>query len=680
MRRGIEKGELPGVSVMLRSCIVFLGVLVTHMARAQLVDYSRFEELFGEPVTTSVTGSPQRASDVPGSMTIISAEEIRQSGARDLPGVLRHVTGVDVLQTTNDHAEISVRGYNQAFSPRLLVLVDGRQVYADYYGFTPWSSIPVELAEIRQIEIVRGPNSALFGFNAVGGVINIVTYGALDEVERNASLNMGTQSQRQGSVVAAWKAGARAGLRLSAGIRRSDDFSTPQAPGDIGSRRGDSRDSLRLVGGWRTTDKTVVDLEATHIQADRTELGPVYTEGFTKYDMSSVKAHVGAETGVGLIEATVYDNRILADVFPDVATSPFLHFDNTLTVAQVQSISKLATRHTLRASLEHREGSFGTTPVSGADIVYDVDAVGAMWQWQIAPQLTLTNALRMDRFDLGRRGSVPPGYPFDNADWDVRRTETSYNSGVVWHFPSGDTLRFVAARGSQLPSLFDLGGFLLQNPGFGFVTGVPSLRPSVVTSVESDWDRPIAALHGNLSVRVFRGRTRDVVAIFGGGDPAVGLLGSPANIGESSMIGAEIELSGAVGAQWHWRTSYAPLQIDDDFGPGFDVANTLVDFQHTAPHGTVDANIGWTRGKWSADAAVRYESAFNAVTVQGSSANNGVLVHVPAFAFVDARVGYRFDSRLELSISGQNLAHAEQHQTGAPAVERRIIASVSFSF
>jgi len=131
-------------------------------------------------------------------MIIISAEDIQRSGAHDIPGVLRHVAGVDVLQWTNDDADVSVRGYDQPYSPRLLVLIDGRQVYADYYGFTPWSALPVELNAIRQIEIVKGPNAALFGFNAVGGVINIVTYNPLYDDINTGSLAGGNAGSDRG--------------------------------------------------------------------------------------------------------------------------------------------------------------------------------------------------------------------------------------------------------------------------------------------------------------------------------------------------------------------------------------------------------------------------------------------------------------------------------------------------
>jgi outer membrane receptor for ferrienterochelin and colicins len=148
-------------------------------SHAQSIDYGSLEQLFGESVTTSATGSPQRATEVPANMEIITADEIRRSGADNIPDILQFIAGVDVRRYGFAQAEVSVRGYNQQFSPRLLVLINGRQVYLDDYGHTAWQSLPVQLDEIRQIEVVKGPNSALFGFNAVGGVINIITYDPL---------------------------------------------------------------------------------------------------------------------------------------------------------------------------------------------------------------------------------------------------------------------------------------------------------------------------------------------------------------------------------------------------------------------------------------------------------------------------------------------------------------------
>ncbi len=442
-------------------------------AAAQTVDYAALEQLFGEPVTTNATGSPQRASEVPASMEIIDAEEIRRSGARDLPALLRHVTGVDVLQTSLDHAEISVRGYNQAFSPRLLVLVDGRQVYADYYGFTPWVSIPIELAAIRQIEVVRGPNSALFGFNAVGGVVNIITYAPGDAIPSSASATIGTQGLTQLSSVTGWKIGESAGVRLGVGRQESDDFSTPQSAFEIGSRRGNSRESVHIDGGMRVTDGVHADFEGTYSNAEHPELGPIYVTSFLTYETHSVKARVTADTRLGMIEGVIYTNDIHAEVFPDVQVSPYLAFDNEVTVAQLESVSKVGSSHTLRLSVEQRHNSMQTTPIGGAEVFYDVTSFAGMWEWRIAEALTLTNALRFDDLALGRSGSVPPGYSLRNSDWDRSIAATSFNSGVVWKLTDADVLRFMVGRGAQLPSLFNLGGVLIPVPPFFYVSGSP---------------------------------------------------------------------------------------------------------------------------------------------------------------------------------------------------------------
>src|ERR1700712_4556736 len=71
--------------------------LVPQSAFAQTVDYSALEQLFGQAVTTSATGSPEHESDVSVNMQIVTADEIRRSGAQDIPGILKHVLGVDVM-------------------------------------------------------------------------------------------------------------------------------------------------------------------------------------------------------------------------------------------------------------------------------------------------------------------------------------------------------------------------------------------------------------------------------------------------------------------------------------------------------------------------------------------------------------------------------------------------------
>jgi len=200
-------------------------------AHAQSVDYQGLEQLFGEPVTTSVTGKPQRVADAPANIEIITQDDIRRSGATNIPDVLAFVTGMDVRGYAPGAADVGIRGYNQSANSRLMVLINGRQVYMVDYGRILWASLPVEMDEIRQIEVIKGPNSALYGFNAVGGVINIITYDPTKEKINAATVRGGTQDYASGSVVGTAASGDTAGIRLSAGGFQARNF----APGPLDS-------------------------------------------------------------------------------------------------------------------------------------------------------------------------------------------------------------------------------------------------------------------------------------------------------------------------------------------------------------------------------------------------------------------------------------------------------------
>ena len=317
----------------------------SHGAAAQTINYGSLQQLFGEPVTTSVTGSPQRSSEVPANMEIITAEDIRRSGAHDVTSALRNVIGVDLMQYGKDNTEISVRGYDQPFAANLLVLINGRQVYADTYSLTPWSALPVELADIRQIELVKGPSSALFGFNAVGGVINIVTYNPLYEDVNSVTAIGGTQDLAQGSAVTTFKVGDEAGFRVSAGGRSDENFPTPISPrmvtGVVPSH--DNRGSVDLDGVIRLGDAAQFRIEASHTKADQFEVSLGYVDQYSKYKTDSVKGQITADTHLGLLQANAYVNEIDVDTTPG-AFGEGVDFDNRVTVVQLQDIFKIGDR------------------------------------------------------------------------------------------------------------------------------------------------------------------------------------------------------------------------------------------------------------------------------------------------------------------------------------------------
>ena len=117
----------------------------------------------------------QPISESPSNIFVITAEDIRRSGATDLPTILRRVPGMEVMQTNGTDFNVSVRGNNQLHANKLLVLVDGRSIYVDAQGEMKWKLLSVTIPEIQRVEVLLSPASAVYGFNAFDGVVNIIT-------------------------------------------------------------------------------------------------------------------------------------------------------------------------------------------------------------------------------------------------------------------------------------------------------------------------------------------------------------------------------------------------------------------------------------------------------------------------------------------------------------------------
>jgi iron complex outermembrane receptor protein len=134
------------------------------------------------PVVVTATRRAQRVTSVPYAMSVITAEDIRRSGARSIPDALRLVPGVDVADLTYGNAAVSPRGFHGFLSRSVLVLVDGRQVFDTLFGGTLWGHWPFQLEDIERIEVIRGPAGVTWGAIAVNGVINIITKDPADQL------------------------------------------------------------------------------------------------------------------------------------------------------------------------------------------------------------------------------------------------------------------------------------------------------------------------------------------------------------------------------------------------------------------------------------------------------------------------------------------------------------------
>jgi iron complex outermembrane receptor protein len=132
------------------------------------------EDLMNVKVT-SVSKREQELFRAAAAVYVITQEDIRKSGASNIPDVLRMAPGVEVAQIDANAWAISVRGFNSRYSNKVLVLVDGRSVYTPTFSGVYWDHLEVPLEDIDRIEVIRGPGATVWGANAVNGVINIIT-------------------------------------------------------------------------------------------------------------------------------------------------------------------------------------------------------------------------------------------------------------------------------------------------------------------------------------------------------------------------------------------------------------------------------------------------------------------------------------------------------------------------
>lgn len=148
-----------------------------HAQDAQALSQLSLEDLMRVEVS-GVSRKAQRLTDTAAAAYVLTQDDIARSGATSLPEVLRLVPGVEVARIGSARWAVSVRGFNGRFANKLLVQIDGRSIYSPLFSGVFWEAEDVLLEDIERIEVIRGPGAALWGANAVNGVINIVTRSA----------------------------------------------------------------------------------------------------------------------------------------------------------------------------------------------------------------------------------------------------------------------------------------------------------------------------------------------------------------------------------------------------------------------------------------------------------------------------------------------------------------------
>jgi len=235
-----------------------------HSAEEQLdileLDLGQLMQM--EVIVTSVSKRPQKLHEAASGIFVVTQEDIRRTGAVNIMEALRIVPGLQVARIDQTQYTISARGFltSQFGSNKLLVLMDGRTLYNPLFAGVVWAAQDTMMEDIDRIEVIRGPGAALWGSNAVAGVINIITKHSSKTQGTLLSGGTGTEEKGFGSVRHGGKIGESFYYRAYAKYRDQD--SGKDAFGN------DSFDANELAQGGFRSDWQVNSRDHLTLQGD----------------------------------------------------------------------------------------------------------------------------------------------------------------------------------------------------------------------------------------------------------------------------------------------------------------------------------------------------------------------------------------------------------------------------
>ena len=214
-----------------------------------------------ETVVVSASRTDRALIDAPATMSVVSSQVLASTPAQNYGDLLRGLPGVNVIQLSAREVNITNRSATSTLANSQLVLLDGRSIYLDFFGLVLWDFLPTNLNDVKQIEVIHGPASAIWGANAMTGVVNILTKSPREAPGTTVTLSGGFFGRNAGSTVGKGVGtlfGANASVakalndrwsyRVSAGYFASDPFPRPTGQIPI---IPDPRNPSATIGGAR---------------------------------------------------------------------------------------------------------------------------------------------------------------------------------------------------------------------------------------------------------------------------------------------------------------------------------------------------------------------------------------------------------------------------------------------
>jgi outer membrane receptor for ferrienterochelin and colicin len=660
------------------------------------------EEVFEETVVTA-SKSAQSPLDAPSSTSIVTEQDIRLSGITKIPELLRRLAGVDIMETTGSQTEVSMRGFNQRVSNKVLVLIDGRSVYTDLLGATLWAILPIGVEDIERIEVVRGPGSALYGADAFNGVINIITKPP-GEGPNGVNVGYGDHNAAHGTVWSTGRAGETA-YRMSAGYDYLPRWSreVPHGADEFHTSQPDQDQS---------------EAEARLAAEISRHFGKDVTVGvFAGYNRGSTEI---------LAEGSINDDIVHEDSERFAAWVNSKHFEArgfwTHTIGGADANSATIGQSLLPSiyvtNVVDGEAQFIDQFNTGRDILHDIH-IGAAYrlkqvEWTYLTQEETENHAGLfvhDEAKIGRHVAVVGDYRADYVPY-LARIVQSPRLSVLVHPTDKSTIRGIVATAFRTPTFLESYiGFPVQLPATGTAAVSSNDRPKIqpeqifttelgYLNSESDYFTLDSAFFYNHANNLIELRPTVPITVGELSDP---VLGSGLNSSTATyplFVGGSFENQcqryNVFGAELGVRTfpiegldvyaNYTFMKVNQDNSECTAAQlSVLTNDARTSEH-KLNAGVQF-RTKVGIDTAidVHYVSPQDWAE-QVSDVQKQQIVyqsfHLDAYTLLNARVGYRFlNNQADVSAVAFNLLDDQhrEHPFGQ-LIDRRLMAFVTYRF
>jgi iron complex outermembrane receptor protein len=628
-----------------------LGCSLPCAATTQLPSTRQLAELSLEQLAafeiTSVSRRAEPLAEAPASVFVLTAEDIRRSGARSLPDLLRLAPNLQVAQASANAYAVRARGVHNNSANKLLVLIDGRSVYTPLFAGVFWDVQDVMLEDVERIEVVSGPGGTLWGVNAVNGVINVIT--------RHAARTQGTllaaAAGEAFSDAAVRHGGAIGGGHVRVFAKYLDRDHTRTADGAVvddrahlaqagfrGDWRGD-RGEVRvngnayrgLVGQPRPGSISITGVDLA--------LGPIPVSGANLTASWTRRLANGSEV---LLQA-YYDrtSRSIPPTFAEDLDLFDVHFQHSLEASAPRSFVWGAGYRRGRDRVDNGT-VFAFLPANvnqvWASVFGQADA-------ELAENVRATVGARLERNDYTGTEFLP----------NLRLAWTPAEESLLWA---------VAARAVRAPSRLDRDPFIPAAPPF-LLAGGPNTRAEVATSLELGYRGRAGMLAW--SAAVFRAEydhlhTQEVA-------PSRTFITFD-GLMEASTTGVEAWATWSATPRWRLSAGYAALRETFRLKPGSNNVTAVGLAGRDPAHSWVLRSSLDLTDTIELDLVVRASAALDNPAV-------------PAYRAADVRLGWRPRPGIELAIVARNLGGGHGEFTAAETrseLEPSVHASLAWTF